>query len=192
MQIEVRSDILVYEAKSFYNTFINLYDFSQNDVMYFVPAIVNGSFSVELGIKAILSKRGIKYGRDHNLVILFEKLPEDIQDTIWRWVEEKNPYYADTGARNKELLLISDIFTQWRYCFERDGAVAVDLGFLSVFANAVIGVMFYLGYNVEMVKTEAYEASNADAEKILAMNRSRFIEKNARKIKKRTKTTQKT
>ena len=51
--------------------------------------LVYGAFSVEITIKAILANNDIEYGKEYNLVVLFELLPKDIQKKIWDWVCKK-------------------------------------------------------------------------------------------------------
>ena len=34
-------------------------------MMFYIPSLVNGAFSIELAIKAILSKNDIKYEKEH-------------------------------------------------------------------------------------------------------------------------------
>ena len=72
---------LVYQAKSFYYAYIALDQLKSDDEFhFFVPKLVNGAFSVELVIKAILTEQNISYDKVHNLKILFDKLPMDIQN----------------------------------------------------------------------------------------------------------------
>ena len=86
-------EFLIYQAKSFYNAYINLESLynTSKDIMFYIPSLVNGAFSIELSIKAILSMNNIKYEKEHNLVVLFSLLPEAIQNLIWEWVSRKTP-----------------------------------------------------------------------------------------------------
>ena len=184
-------EFLIYQAKSFYNAYINLESLynTSKDIMFYIPSLVNGAFSIELSIKAILSMNNIKYEKEHNLVVLFSLLPEAIQNLIWEWVSRKTPVYSDKQKRNTELILISDAFTQLRYCFEDSSATSIDSRFLSVFANATIGVMFSLGYNVDYVRRQENEV---DAETIrmvdegIERNRSEVYSRNKHYIEKKT------
>ena len=149
---------LVYQAKSFYNAYIALeqrktYD-ADCELLLWIPALVNGAFSAELTIKAILVEQGISYDNDHNLKILFEKLPVDIQNRIWEYLAKKAPEFSDAAKRENELLLMSEAFVQWRYCYEGKAAPAFDARFLSAFANVLITIMFELGYNVDLIETK--------------------------------------
>ena len=77
--IMIRNEFLIYQAKSFYNAYIALEQINQlcdKPLMYYVPMLVNGAFSIEITLKAILSENQIDYGKEHNLVVLFQQLPE--------------------------------------------------------------------------------------------------------------------
>ena len=152
----MKNPFLVYQAKSFYNAYIALEQVQadEDELLYFTPRLVNGAFSIELTIKAILTEQGFSYGNEHNLKILFELLPLDIQNQIWRYLEGKAPEYADSAKRENELLLMSEAFVQWRYCYEGKPVPAFDARFLSAFANSVIYIMFSLGYNAYSTKVE--------------------------------------
>lgn len=56
----MNADLLVYQAKAFYNAYIALDQLSRDDsdtlLLLFAPLVVNGTFSVELALKAILAK----------------------------------------------------------------------------------------------------------------------------------------
>lgn len=144
-------DFIIYEAKAFYNAYINLEQLSQkceDQMLLYIPMLVNGAFSIEITLKAILFKKGIEYGKEHNLFVLFEMLPETIQTEIWSHLIEKAPEYANQKRRTDELILISNTFIDYRYVFEGKTVPAFDTRFLSAFANAAIWTMFSLGYNL--------------------------------------------
>lgn len=162
----MKNPFLVYQAKSFYNAFILLEQTKVKDdeLLLVVPRLVYGSFSVEVTLKAILTEQGISYGKEHNLKALFEKLPFEIQNQIWCYLLAKAPEYSDTEKRENELILISNAFVNWRYCFEPHRAPALDSRFLDAFANAAITVMFELGYNVFFEKFQKPHSPEEDAE----------------------------
>jgi hypothetical protein len=167
---------LLFEATSFYNAFINLEKI--NDVLGKVklipPVIVNGAFSIELSLKAILTIADIDYKKEHSIKRLFNMLPKDIQEQIWSWIAEKTPEYANVHICNDELSMISDAFIKWRYLFEGDPAPAIDMRFLSIFANATFGVMASLNPEIELVETST-ELSADEIEKQFVDNRKLFI-----------------
>lgn len=141
---------LVHQAKAFYNAYIALEqigDPADAPMLLFVPRIVNGAFAVEITLKAILTEQGIGYGKEHNIKVLFDLLPQNIRNDMWSFLVKKKPEYADIQKREKELVILSDAFVKWRYCFEGKNPPAFDTSFLSAFANAAIYMMFHLGYN---------------------------------------------
>ena len=141
---------LVYQAKAFYNAFIALEQISDpvdNPMLLLIPRIVNGAFAAEITLKAILTEQGINYDKEHNLKVLFDKLPRNIQNDFWEFLCSKKPEYSDVEKRDKELVIMSDAFIKWRYSFEGNNPPAFDTNFLSAFANAAIYMMFDLGYN---------------------------------------------
>ena len=148
----MNSDLLVYQAKSFYNAYINLEAISQGPdyMMFIVPVLVNGAFSIELTLKAILTKNDISYEKEHNLWMLFILLPEELQHEIKENLQEKAPEYSDSKKWEEEFILTSNVFADWRYCFEGKSTPAVDSRFISALANAAITTMFHY-YNVDLV-----------------------------------------
>lgn len=178
---------LAYQAKAFYNAYINLEVFSRDSegLLFLVPSIVNGAFSIELAMKTMLAYRGVEYKRDHNIVVLFDLLPSDIQDEIWKWVEKKAPEYVDKDRRHEELVLISDAFVQWRYCFEDGSAPALETRFLAAFANAAIGTMFSLGYNIDAISSGPNKSPDSAVLQLFEDNRAKFIAKNEAAIARR-------
>ena len=52
----MQAEFLVFQAKSFYNAYLNLerIDMQSGDFLFTVPMLVNGAFSIELCLKAIL------------------------------------------------------------------------------------------------------------------------------------------
>lgn len=167
---------LAYQAKSFYNAYIALEQLNPDDKMLLmVPKLVNGAFSVELTLKAILVEQAIPYDRIHNLKILFDKLPPDIQNIIWDFLGKKAPEYSDATKRETELLIMSEAFAKWRYCFEESLVPAFDERFLSAFSNAAIATMFHLGYTVDLIEREASPEEQAEIDLVFENNRSESI-----------------
>ena len=53
----IKNEFLIYQAKSFYNAYIALEQINQScelPLMHYVPMLVNGAFSIEITLKAIL------------------------------------------------------------------------------------------------------------------------------------------
>lgn len=169
----IKNEFLIYQAKSFYNAYIALEQINQScelPLMYYVPMLVNGAFSIEITLKAILTENQIKYGKEHNLVVLFQKLPESFQEELLGHLLEKAPEYGDMDKCAEELVLISNVFVDWRYAFEGKPAPAFDTRFLSAFANAAIWTMFS-HYNVDVVSSTEKTKSDEEIEELFRKNR---------------------
>ena len=173
--VSLNKEWLAFEAKSFYNAYLNLEWMNQSmgGTNFFIPMAVNGSFSIELSIKAILVHFGIPYDREHNLLALFRLLPVQLQDIFWRYLAYKAPEYADEKRRHDELVMISNVFVDWRYGFEGDPAPAFETRFLAAFANTAIWVMFALGMDYEIVERSKDKMDKSDEEIIDMIDQNR-------------------
>ena len=171
-------ELLAYEAKSFYNAYINLerMDLQCEDLLFSIPRMVNGAFSIELSLKALLSNLNIHFEREHNLFVLFSMLPERIQELFWKYLTLKAPEYDDEDKRTEELLLISDSFVKWRYFYEDNVVPAFDSRFLSAFANTAIYFLLALGFNFDIKKTEEIIETDEQIEKLISENRAKSIQ----------------
>lgn len=185
----MNADLLVYQAKAFYNAYIALDQLSRDDsdalLLLFAPLIVNGAFSIELTLKAILAKNKIEYGKEHNLLILFQMLPESFQQELWTFLTEKAPEYANFERGFNELILLSNAFVDWRYAFEGKTVPAIESRFLAAFANAAIRTMLS-HYNTDLRLVAKTESDNAIEQKFRD-NREKCKEINLKMIKKKTK-----
>lgn len=185
----MNADLLVYQAKSFYNAYIELDRLSRDDsntlLLLFAPLVVNGAFSVELALKAILAKNHIEYGKEHNLLILFQMLPKSFQLELWEYLIKKAPEYAGSEKGLDELILLSNAFVDWRYAFEGNPVPAIESRFLAAFANAAIWTMFS-HYNTDLRPVAKTESDNTIEQKFRD-NREECKEINLKMIKKKTK-----
>ena len=70
----MQAEFLIFQAKSFYNAYLNLerIDMQSGDFLFTVPMLVNGAFSIELSLKAILTRNSISYKKEHNLWFFLE------------------------------------------------------------------------------------------------------------------------
>ena len=185
----INTTALVFQAKSFYNAYIALEQIHlqcDNPTYYYVPTVVNGAFSIEITLKAILAKNQIDYGKEHNLFILFQLLPESFQNEMFEHLLEKAPEYKEAKKLIDELILISDAFVEWRYAFEKKKVPAFDLRFLSAFANAAIWTMF-THYNADCVPSNTKEKSDEEVEEMIQINREACLSAKAFKIQKKLK-----
>ena len=185
----INDALLVYQAKSFYNAYIALEQInrtSEDTFLYYIPMLVNGAFSIEITLKAILAKNQIEYGKEHNLVVLFQKLPDSFQSEILAHLIEKAPEYKEAKKSVDELVLISNAFVDWRYPFEGDSPPAFDTRFLSAFTNAAIWTMFS-HYNVDIVPSSEKNKTDAEIEEIFQKNRENRINVNLNYLQKKSK-----
>lgn len=85
----------------------------------FIPYVVNGTFCIEIGFKALLNKK--KVNKIHSLIKLFNLLDEIDQN----YLINKICSYGNTVSESKseiiEYLQIIDLnFIEWRYYYEYD------------------------------------------------------------------------
>ena len=185
MSEEGKATISVYYAKSFYNAFITLEQINYNspdNLLYIIPMVVNGAFSIEITLKSLLLKSKIEYNKEHNLINLYRMLPDLFQEEIISHLAEKAPEYCEIHKLSEELLMISNLFVDWRYAFEGNIAPAADLKFVSAFANAAILTMFS-HYNVDLVECNDRGMADEHIEDIFLKNREETIKKNIAKIR---------
>lgn len=79
---------------------------------------------------------------------------------------------------------VSDSFRQWRYFFEDVAVSVLEMRFLMCLANAAIGTMFEMGYNVGLVETKGempYEEIER-ANQMFEESRSEALEMSKRHI----------
>lgn len=182
----INTEILIYQAKSFYNAYIALETIERScdqPMMYYVPMLVNGAFSIEITLKAILAQNHIEYSKEHNLVILFELLPDSFQRELLGHLIEKAPEYADMNKCAEEFILISNAFVDWRYAFEGKPAPSFDSRFLSAFANAAIWTMLS-HYNVDIVLSSEKTKTDEEIEELIHKNREICKDTNLKLIQK--------
>lgn len=189
----MNNEWLAFEAKSFYNAYLNLEWMNQSmgGANFFIPMAVNGAFSIELSIKAILVHFGISYNKEHNLLALFRLLPDQLQEIFWKYLAYKAPEYSDEKRRQDELVMISDIFVDWRYGFEGNPAPAFETRFLSAFANTAIWVMFALGMDYDLLersKDKPKDKSDEEITEMIDQNRAETIKKILAKVDKKSAT----
>ena len=185
----IRTDILIYQAKSFYNAYIALDQINrtcEDPLLYYVPMLVNGAFSIELTLKAILAENQIDYKKEHNLLLLFQLLPDSFQTELISHLIEKAPEYDDPEKCAEELILISNAFVDWRYPFEGKQAPAFDARFLSAFANAAIWTMFS-HYNANYVRSTDKNVTDEEIEEMIRQNREECKNANLTLMQKKSK-----
>ena len=129
---------LRYQSGSFLTAYINLsiLNSQTSDLTFTIPMIVNGAFSAELTLKALLTKEGIQYSKDHNLLYLFSLLPDDIALQIVNDTMSRTPAFRDINNWLDNLICISDAFEEWRYAYEANHSLVLDTNFLQAFVQA--------------------------------------------------------
>lgn len=75
-------------------------------------------FSCEIGLKALLLKEDISYGKTHKLNDLFELLPEQMKENIRNLTKEKFKIVPHGCNFDDQLSQISNMFIELRYHFE--------------------------------------------------------------------------
>jgi len=153
---------LRYLAGSFLTAYINLCAMNREskEPIFVVPMIVNGAFSAELSLKALLAENEIAYGKEHNLLYLFSLLPDDILEEVVLNSWERTPAFRNPDVWINQLCLISDAFEEWRYGYESKHSLIVDINFLQAFAQA-LSITLHSHYgNAEMKLVETTEDDN--------------------------------
>lgn len=185
----IRESHLVFQAKSFYDAYIALEQISRqksDDLLLLIPTIVNGAFSCELTLKAILAKNKIDYEKEHDLLSLFRLLPDPFQAELLGHLIQKAPEYNDNEKFADELILISNAFVDWRYAFEDKPVPALDTRFLSAFANATICTMLS-HYNVSLKHCDTVKKTDEEIEEMFMKNREQCKRINIEKLQKKRK-----
>lgn len=115
-----------------------------------IPAIVCGTFSIELSLKSMLYDLGIN-PKGHSLVKLFNMLPENLKHEIEVSVSRVWPDYQEQ-FKNCDMA-----FVNWRYAHESKEELNINSKFVIMFAeNCCRIVMRELGINsnVELADIE--------------------------------------
>lgn len=73
---------------------------------------VNAAFAIELFFKSILISYQIKYGKQHKLLYLFKRLPQEIENQIISIMELEESQFIEL------LTAETNAFEEWRYTFE--------------------------------------------------------------------------
>lgn len=104
-----------------------------------IPAIVNGTFALELYLKSFISGCQIEPKKlGHNIPTIFSKLEPDLQQQIRRDVEPKLKSWMQTF--DEAINGIGDGFEYWRYIHEKEDlgyGLNMTLNVLPLFLDAV-------------------------------------------------------
>lgn len=94
------------------------------------------AFSVELGLKTLLSDYSVESGKTHDLRELFNRLPAKVREEIRLFVCQSCAIKIDVFEEK-----LSDdrlAFVNWRYWHENSAEAAVDPGFLLSLSQAIV------------------------------------------------------
>jgi hypothetical protein len=118
------------------------------------PALVCAAFGAEIGLKALLTRRGTVFTRGHNLKNLLEMLTPEDRDPIVSQTKVKFPEFDSLLER------AADAFLEWRYIYESKGPMEVNILFVVEMAKAVASRLEVVrGYSLTMQQ----ENSGADS-----------------------------
>ena len=99
-----------------------------------LPAIVCGAFASEVALKTLLLLHGKKQ-HGHDLVALFSKLPAHLRSQILEGT-------CLTEAKfNRELENARNAFIEWRYFYESENFLMVNVGFLGQLASVTLAIV---------------------------------------------------
>lgn len=162
---------LAFLAKSFFESYQIL---KQKEVeltvpRYLAPMIVNGAFATELALKSILTENRVNYRKEHNLLELFMLLPTDYALGVVNRSMSIAAAYRELGKWVDELILISEAFVDWRYCFE-GSTPAFDITFFDSFICAVYETLIS-HYNVEMIESDSGGKTESEIDAMFEKNR---------------------
>ena len=181
----MKNRVLAFQAKAFFNAYHNLQRFASQgyEAEFWVPILVNGAFSAELAMKSILIENDILYNKEHNLYELFVLLPDDFKHELLQYCFAFAPNFCDADKWITELLLISNTFIDWRYCFEGKQLPAINVGYFHAFVHAAFCTLTS-HYDVEVQKREPVDISIEELDKRIEKNRKESIEKIVAEIEK--------
>lgn len=100
---------------------------TNDDVFWFIPSVVNMAFACELYLKALISNGEKVWG--HRWSILFQQLSTEDQHAILN-----TPCFKGDPDFNRKIKENETVFEDWRYHFEPDKSICVDIIFLENFA----------------------------------------------------------
>jgi len=94
------------------------------------PGLICAALGAELSLKAILKRRGIEFGREHNLRVLLNLASPQDRDAI---VTSTRLRFVDFDA---ELDKAARAFVDWRYIYESQAPKELNMLFLATLARS--------------------------------------------------------
>ena len=109
------------------------------------PTVVNAAFACEMFLKALLVRFEIPYGKEHNLVKLYDKLSDELKEKISLFCGDKE----DIAVFRNTLSKYADGFVDIRYYVENEGWVGMDPTYMISLAHNLSEITKYLLCNSE-------------------------------------------
>ena len=106
---------------------------SESKHMMAFPAIVCAAFSAEVGLKTMLARIGVA-AKGHDLRALYLKLPGEAKYSIFEATGLSVEEFAAQLAHSRLA------FSEWRYIYEENREMSININFLGNFASAVESV----------------------------------------------------
>jgi hypothetical protein len=101
--------------------------------MMALPAIVCAAFSTEVGLKCIARSCGVVI-RGHDLRDIYDKLPQHFRSQIQEGTCRSEVEF------DKQLEKARHAFVQWRYVYESESFLLVNVGFLGQLSAVVCSI----------------------------------------------------
>lgn len=101
------------------------------DYILGIPALVCAALGIEIGLKSLLMSFGKQPKRGHDLKKLLDALPADLKSGIVDEVSGKFPDF------DKQLLDAANAFVKWRYFYESEEHIEVNILFVGTLGAAV-------------------------------------------------------
>ena len=132
---EMYKDEAFYTGEAFYESACNMLPadiFDENDSgTWFVPYIVNVALACELFLKSLISDGNTSVW-GHKWSDLFSKLSDKQKEKLLN-----HPYFKGSDSFDASLKEGDCIFEGWRYYFEHQKQLSVDIIFLDHFAEVL-------------------------------------------------------
>lgn len=94
-----------------------------------VPFVVNAAFSIEVYLKALRASLGKQRNTGHNLLALFDSLPQELREGIQARATLLAKNYKLDGPVDfrAHLAQLNNAFSQWRYLYEHPSLGIVNV-----------------------------------------------------------------
>lgn len=107
-------------------------------LLYPAPGATCLGFAAELYLKSLYTMESGKRGQGHRLNVLYARLSVDIQTLIGARYFVRSG--RDQGRLIQDLATWANIFVDWRYVFEREDHVQLDVGAVAALVSSLYDV----------------------------------------------------